>query len=270
MLDSGPEMRRLAAVERFLERLFERPGARLFRPAIQPIQIQRRVERAMEHARRPTSGRVVVPDRYVVRLHPDDVPPDPDAAQRLADELADAALRFAREHRYSVSERPRVELASDPRIPRGDAAVAPAPTADHAARSAARVDAAPGSAQASGSDPIEDTARYAVPQVRVPATILRTVSPDGRERRFEVATPMVTIGRAPDNQLVLADRRASRHHARLTARAGGLIFTDLDSTNGSIVNGKRVRELALGPGDRIELGRTVLIVESVDRTLEAS
>lgn len=267
-------MRRLAAIERFLERLFERPGARLFRPSIQPIQIQRKIERAMEHARRSSSGRVVVPDRFAVRLHPNDVPPDPEAAQRLAAELADAALRFAREHRYHVSERPRVELVSDPHIPRGDVDVAPDPGTGDVPRDtrppAAGVAAAPDVAETPLRAPVEETAQYAVPRMRVPETVLRTVSPDGRERRFEIATPTVTIGRAPDNQLVLHDRRASRHHARLTARAGGLIFTDLDSTNGSVVNGKRVRELALGPGDRIELGRTVLIVESIDRSNGAS
>lgn len=110
-----------------------------------------------------------------------------------------------------------------------------------------------------------------MPTVRIPETVLRLVSADGRrERRLELATPTLTIGRAPDNQLVLEDRRASRHHARLTARSGGLIFTDLGSTNGSIVNGKRVHELALGPGDRIELGRTVVIVESIDQSRAAN
>ena len=41
----------LAAIERFFERLFERPSARLFRTHVQPVQIQRRIERAMETGR---------------------------------------------------------------------------------------------------------------------------------------------------------------------------------------------------------------------------
>ncbi len=269
VLDSATEMRPIAALERFLERLFERPGANLFRPAIHPIQIQRRIERAMEHARRAEAGRVIVPDRFVVRLHPGDLSPDGDASSVLAGDLADAALRFAREHRYVVTERPRVELIADPRVRRGEAEVSPAPT------SSGPIDDPIGDPIGSSSTGLprvgdlpaaavgQDTARYAVHPAQIPATTLRAVAPDGRERRYEIVTPVVTIGRADDNQVVLRDGRASRHHARLTARSGGLVFTDLDSTNGSIVNGRRVREIALGPGDRIEIGRTVLHVESV-------
>ena len=260
VLDSATDMRPIAAIERFLERLFERPGARLFRPAIHPIQIQRRIERAMEHARHARDGRVAVPDHYVVRLHPSDLPPDPDASRAMAMELADAALRFAREHRYVVGERPQIELVADRHVRRGEVDATAVPTAD-------RHGGPPGLA-ASGTPVAEGTARYEVRQPRIPPTVLRSVAPDGQERHYEIVTPVVTIGRANDNQLVLDDGRASRHHARLTARSGGLVFTDLDSTNGSIVNGRRVRKIALGPGDRIEVGRTVLFVESVGGSAE--
>jgi pSer/pThr/pTyr-binding forkhead associated (FHA) protein len=62
---------------------------------------------------------------------------------------------------------------------------------------------------------------------------------------------------------VLADPRVSRHHARLQARRGTLVFTDLGSTNGSRVNGVRVDECALGTGDRVVVGDTVLLVEQL-------
>ena len=74
---------------------------------------------------------------------------------------------------------------------------------------------------------------------------------------------VVTIGRASDNHLVLDDRRVSRHHARLQARRGMLVLTDLDSANGSRVNGVAISEVALGAGDRIELGTTVFVIEAV-------
>ena len=74
----------------------------------------------------------------------------------------------------------------------------------------------------------------------------------------------LTIGRAPDNGLVVHDSRASRHHARLYGRQGALLLADLGSTNGSWVNDRRVEEIALGEGDRIRIGDTVLVVESVE------
>jgi hypothetical protein len=88
----------LAAVERFLERLFERQAARLFRTAIRPIQVQRRLERAMEASRIREGSRTLVPHRFTVRLTPKDLAAVRTAAPTLAADLADGALAFARGH----------------------------------------------------------------------------------------------------------------------------------------------------------------------------
>ena len=61
---------------------------------------------------------------------------------------------------------------------------------------------------------------------------------------------------------MLSDSRVSRRHARLTARDGVLVLTDLGSTNGTRVNGHRVTEMVLGAGDRIQIGETSLVVEA--------
>jgi len=69
------------------------------------------------------------------------------------------------------------------------------------------------------------------------------------------------IGRAPDCELVLKDSRVSRRHARLQARGGVLVLTDLGSTNGTRVNGHRITEMVLGAGDRIHVGETTIVVD---------
>src|SRR3954447_9812582 len=73
LLDSAADMGPLAAVERFLERLFERQSARLFRTGIRPVVVLRRLERTMEEGRSRDGGRSIVPHRFVVRLHPDEL-----------------------------------------------------------------------------------------------------------------------------------------------------------------------------------------------------
>ena len=103
-----------------------------------------------------------------------------------------------------------------------------------------------------------------MPVVDSPKATLRQIRPDGSSQTFAVDGRPLTIGRAPDNGLVLRDSRASRHHARLYARRGVLLFADLGSTNGSWVNDRRVEEMALGEGDRIRIGDTILVVESVE------
>jgi pSer/pThr/pTyr-binding forkhead associated (FHA) protein len=102
---------------------------------------------------------------------------------------------------------------------------------------------------------------FTIPRPSSPAARLRVIESDGAEHVCEFDGSSLTIGRAADNELVLADGRVSRHHARVTGRRGTLVYTDLGSTNGSRVNGAPVGELVLGAGDRIELGDTVLVVE---------
>ena len=105
-------MRPLSAVERFFERLFERPSARLFRARLHPVQVLRAVERAMERERRVEAGRTIVPDRFTVRLHPADLA-GLAPADGLPVELASGALAFARRHGYALVGRPRVAVIAD-------------------------------------------------------------------------------------------------------------------------------------------------------------
>src|SRR5215468_10159835 len=74
----------------------------------------------------------------------------------------------------------------------------------------------------------------------------------------ELATP-VTIGREEGNLLRLNDERVSRFHAKVQFDNGEVILTDLDSTNGTRVNGNVVQIRRLRIGDRICVGRSVLL-----------
>ncbi|HSW42277.1 MAG TPA: FHA domain-containing protein, partial [Patescibacteria group bacterium] len=93
----------------------------------------------------------------------------------------------------------------------------------------------------------------------VPAgAVLRVVEPGHPARDIALEGRPLTIGRATDVELVLADPLVSRRHARLSSRAGRLVVGDLGSTNGTRVNGEFVREAVVGPGDQIEIGATRL------------
>jgi FHA domain-containing protein len=251
-----------AAIERFFERLFERPSARLFRARLQPVQLQRRIERAMEAERLATADRTLVPNRFVVHLNPDDLEGFGDMTASLASELADGALVFARARRYTLVDRPRVTLFADSTVDRTDIRV----TARFADPIAGSHDGS-GPAADGGHDPVPsvavhgDTMVFTVPRPSAPAARLRIIDRDGGEHVHEFDGSGLTIGRAADNDLVLPDSRVSRHHARIAGRRGTLVYADLGSTNGSRVNGVQVGELVLGAGDRIELGDTVIMVE---------
>jgi pSer/pThr/pTyr-binding forkhead associated (FHA) protein len=73
----------------------------------------------------------------------------------------------------------------------------------------------------------------------------------------ELPTP-VTIGREEGNALRLNDERVSRYHAKVQHDNGEIILTDLESTNGTRVNGNVVQIRRLRPGDIISIGRSLL------------
>jgi hypothetical protein len=64
----------------------------------------------------------------------------------------------------------------------------------------------------------------------------------------------VTIGRSPGCELVLSDDTVSRRHATLARDGDAIVVTDLGSTNGTHINGRRVTQAQLRPGDRLQIG----------------
>jgi hypothetical protein len=255
----------LAAIERFFERLFERPSARLFRARLQPVQLQRRIERAMESERLASADRTLVPNRFVVHLNPDDLAGFGEMTGSLATELADGALLFARSRHYTLVDRPRVDLLSDTTVERTDLRVVARFADPIPGKGGERAGAAAGAGVGGASGPTgggpTDTMVYTVPRPAAPRARLRVRTPDGVTRTVDVDGTDLSIGRSADNDLVLADGRVSRHHGRLTGRRGTLVYLDLGSTNGSRVNGVTVGELVLGVGDRLELGDSQIVVE---------
>jgi len=71
---------------------------------------------------------------------------------------------------------------------------------------------------------------------------------------YELSENRVTIGRAPDNAIVLEEPSVSSHHVELRLTGETCILKDLGSTNGTRVNGNPVMETALRSNDRIRFG----------------
>src|SRR6478752_6246921 len=78
-------------------------------------------------------------------------------------------------------------------------------------------------------------------------------------RRFDLATAAQTVGRDATNQIQLHDHEASRRHAELHDEGGDIEIVDLQSSNGTWVNGKKVERARLQTGDRVQIGRTQML-----------
>src|SRR3954470_22025696 len=74
----------------------------------------------------------------------------------------------------------------------------------------------------------------------------------------------VTIGREEGNALRLNDERVSRYHAKVQTEDNDIILTDLDSTNGTRVNGAAVQIRRLRPGDQVSIGRSMLLFGTME------
>jgi len=91
--------------------------------------------------------------------------------------------------------------------------------------------------------------------------ILRTVGDAASERTFRILPGNArTLGRATGADFIVDAALVSRVHCRITALpTGELEVSDLRSTNGTFVNGRRVERARLEPGDRLQVGRLELI-----------
>jgi len=91
---------------------------------------------------------------------------------------------------------------------------------------------------------------------------IRVLDGADRGRVYQNLNPPITIGREEGNTIQLNDERVSRYHVKIQEDHNRLVITDLESTNGSKVNGEDVQLRILRFGDMIQLGRSVLLFGS--------
>jgi hypothetical protein len=101
---------------------------------------------------------------------------------------------------------------------------------------------------------IQDRIRRALRRFRLPPPALPLTLPE------EVDGESFLIGRSDACDLVLGDQTVSRRHAQLSRTSVGWLLSDLGSTNGTRVNGWRVKQVRVRPGDRVQVGRVRLRV----------
>ena len=85
---------------------------------------------------------------------------------------------------------------------------------------------------------------------------------DGKSREVALDKERVTVGRHADNDVAFNDKAVSGHHAVVITILADSFLEDLDSTNGTLVNGKQVAKHPLTHGDTITIGRNSLRYES--------
>ena len=165
-------------------------------------------------------GNRIAPNHFVVRLHPDDLDELTPLRDMLTSELADAARDYARAEELVLPGPVVVELATDTTL-------------------------------RSGRFEVDATVRRPEPITSGGALVLAS------GERVALNATVVSLGRLPECDVVLADPNASRRHAEVRPSGNGWVVVDLGSTNGTRVNGLLLAgDRLLANGDVITIGAT--------------
>lgn len=224
----------LQRFERRIEEMVNRPFARAFKAEVQPVEIASALQRECDdRAAIVARGRTMVPNTFTVDLGAHDHERLSVYADALAQELAAMVREHAEEQGYAFIGPVTVDFERDDDLSTGRFQV----------RSAAVAGAT--AAQTSTAVPAGGTGS-AVPWVEVGTTT------------YALAHPITRIGRGTESDLRIDDPGISRHHAELRRSGGDVTIVDLGSTNGVVVDGRRVDEQRLRDGAQVRLGSTTM------------
>jgi hypothetical protein len=252
-------MSMLRNLEAKLGGLVEGAFGRAFRTSVQPVELAHKLAKEMEDNQMASVSRVYVPNHYRVYLSSKDREQFASYEPALRKELSDYLLEHARQEQFALSTRPQVEFHTDERLDLGEFGI-------QAELVALPEDERPGGEAA----PAPSAGDFGHTMVYSPSSDARRIEPvdDRRQallvgggRRNVLSGNRVVLGRSREADIVLQDPNVSRRHAELRREDGGWQIVDLGSTNGIKVNGRRVDNQPLRPGDQVTIGVTDLTFE---------
>jgi hypothetical protein len=227
----------LARLEIHLQALFEGKATHQLPGGRNRRELDRWLAEVMRAACRQTQdGRWQAPDLYIITLP---IVEGDIVDQGLLLELAHSLESDARRQGYTITNPPVVRIVADPNVnpPRLQVLFS---DGDISQTVALEVD-------------IRDPVSAQATQVSGAFLIV-----DGLQT-YPLINQVIAIGRDPGNQLVLDDPRVSRTHAQLRVVQGQYVIFDLQSTGGTMVNGRFIQQQGLIPGDVISLAGLPLV-----------
>ena len=263
----------LQRFERRLEGMVGLAFARIFKGKVHPAEIAKALQREADEQRNVLGeGRVLAPNMYTVRLGEVDYANLAEWSDQLADELADMVTEHIADEGYQTFGAVSVRLERDDSLPTGVFEVS-SQVADPA-RPGSREDVAvaPVSGSPSAAHPAvpplpplrgrvaTDTGRQSPSVVgRAGSRVEHLLVVDGPGTRHHLSTGRNVIGRGTEADIRLPDTGVSRKHVDVVLENGTAVAEDLGSTNGTLVNGRRISRQPLADGDVIRIGHSVLV-----------
>jgi hypothetical protein len=246
----------LRNLEAKLEGLFEGAFSRTFKSKVQPVEIARKLAKEMQDNKTVSIARTYVPNQYVVWLSPDDRTQFQGYEDGLKKELSDYLLEHARGEGLALLTRPSIDFQTDERLGLGEFGIQ-AMLVRPPEEERPQIDPEPADFGHTMVYSVDREARRLEPPPRDGGRAMLV----GRGKRTVLSGNRVVIGRSRDCDVTLDDPNVSRRHAELRLEGGAWVVADLGSTNGVKINGQRVDNYPLNPGDEITLGLERLVYE---------
>jgi FHA domain-containing protein len=257
----------LARFERLMEQAVEGSLRRVFGTTLQPIQLAKAAARAMERAQVIGPRGPEAPNLYELSVSSADLERFGDYTNSVCAEIGSYVADYARDRGVRLVAEPRVELSEDATLRPG------------AVRARARFDGLPAPLQHEVEAAAEGTRQLRLADL---AAARRQQQATGSPRRLRLrdasgldveldpeVDEVIRLGRAADNDVVIASQNVSRYHAQLRSVESTWLVYDLTSTNGTWVDGYRLNSgepRLVRAGSRLRLGDHDLEVTVKART----
>lgn len=246
----------LKRLEFSLEEWFEGWIGKRFKGPLQPQEVARKIIKVMLKNKKISINKVYVPNRYDILMSPVDWEHFKPIAQSFSREISEVLAAEAQDRNFTLAGSIQVHLDVDDSLAQGRLTIATQfqETEEIAAVnfSARKID-------------LGDTIKYGkldVEKTYVGAgLLLRVVGGPDEGKTYKLGRTKTGMGRWSENEIMLNDSNISRQHAEIKYYNGAYYLCDLNSTNGTYLNGEKVRQEIIAPGDKIVLGRTELQVE---------
>jgi hypothetical protein len=272
---------RLSQFEAFIQRLFEGPFARLFPARIEPVELERKLERAMEdNTLLQGEGRRLAPTVYDVFLCIKDHQQLAPGQATLIRDWQTHLVEFARHRHYTLRSMPVIRLHADSSLGTGSVRIevemeiqgsgadggmaTQALSAEQIAQLRAvlpqgqnlpGIPSVTSGALPPGVGAVSSPNQPSLPPP-MPQALLTIQQPQAGQQTYRIEKPIVNIGRQLSNDIIVEDKRVSRYHAQIKYQPDGqFAIFDLGSTNGITINNTpHMRQHILHNGDRFTIG----------------
>ena len=247
----------LRTIEQKIESLFEGVFGRAFRTNVQPVELARKLVKEMEDHRVVSVSRVYAPNEYTLYLSTPDREQFENYEESLLSELEEYLAENARREKYVLLSPPKVSMETDDDLSVGEFGIATRMVqgAEPVETDEPLPEVEPGATMVYKPKPVE-TEAVSAEELGLEREVA-VLTADGQ--RHELGKRKVVIGRSRDCDIQLSDPNVSRRHAELRQEGATYWLVDLDSTNGTEVNGRRLKRAKLRPGDTITIGATDLV-----------